>query len=125
MRVCLNSLAALALAASASSALAADLPARMPVKAPLMVPVAYNWTGFYIGGNVGYSWGRDPVDLAATSSTRNRVFRAFGLPAETLVSDITTAGAPVSASSTANLDGWLGGGQIGYNWQVSTWVVGL
>src|SRR5881227_1815032 len=122
MRACLNSLSVLALAASASSALAADLPARMPVKAPLMVPVAYNWTGFYIGGNVGYSWGRDPVDLAGGSTVRTRQFRAFGLPAETLISDVTVAGPAFAGSGTADINGAVGGGQIGYNWQSAQWV---
>ena len=41
--------------AVASPAGAADL--RMPVKAPPL-PI-YSWTGFYIGGAVGYAWGRD------------------------------------------------------------------
>ena len=35
-----------------------DLAARPYTKAPVMVEPIYNWTGFYIGGNVGYSWGR-------------------------------------------------------------------
>jgi outer membrane immunogenic protein len=38
------------------SALAADLPARMPVKAAL-VNVPYNWTGTYIGLNLGGAFG--------------------------------------------------------------------
>ena len=40
-----------------TGALAADLPLKAPpvyTKAPV-VPV-YDWTGFYVGGNVGYSW---------------------------------------------------------------------
>ncbi len=39
-------------------ALAADIAPRMPVKAPVIAP-AYNWSGFYIGGHVGYGW--DPA----------------------------------------------------------------
>lgn len=35
---------------------AADL--RLPVKAPPMLPI-YSWTGFYVGADVGYAWGRD------------------------------------------------------------------
>ena len=38
---------------AALPALAADLPPRMVTKAPVMVPVAYNWSGCYIGGFVG------------------------------------------------------------------------
>lgn len=47
-------IASILLALGASSAMAADLPVKAPVAAP--VPV-YNWTGFYAGLNVGYAWG--------------------------------------------------------------------
>lgn len=121
MRLALGTLAALALSAPAS-AIAADLP----VKArPMPVAVVYNWTGFYVGGNVGYSWGRDPYEVAGTSSVRTRQFRAFGLPAETLISDVTVAGPAFASSGTANIDGAVAGGQAGYNWQSNMWVFGL
>jgi outer membrane immunogenic protein len=44
-----------ALMAFAAPALAADLPARTYSKAPAYTApeVVYNWTGFYIGGNIG------------------------------------------------------------------------
>jgi outer membrane immunogenic protein len=48
--------AGLSLAAS-GLALAAD----MVVKAPPPAPV-FSWTGFYVGGNIGYSWGKASVD---------------------------------------------------------------
>ena len=88
----------------ASGALAADLPARTYTKAPVYVDPVYNWTGFYIGGNVGYSWGRS----SDTSSLTN------------------TAGTVLFASTDkSNLDGIVGGGQIGYNWQMQSWLFGL
>jgi outer membrane immunogenic protein len=48
-------LATAAMIAFAAPALAADLPARPYTKAPAYTPpeAVYNWTGFYIGGNVG------------------------------------------------------------------------
>src|SRR5947199_3542853 len=55
-RVLLTTVALLAVAATA--AMAADLPRAMPAKAPAYVPVGYNWTGFYLGINGGYAWGR-------------------------------------------------------------------
>ena len=121
MRKIVGAIAALVLGAPITSALAADL--RMPVKAPPPMPVAvYNWTGFYIGANGGYSWGRDPIDANATA--RSRVFRAFGLPAETLTSD--TGVVPfVLGTGTANVQGPVLGGQIGYNWQTGAFVFGL
>src|SRR5262245_41207680 len=67
----------------------------------------FAWTGLYIGLNAGYSWGKASADVDVTSSERTRVFRAFGLPAQTLVSDVTVAGrAEVAAAqemSTAGL----------------------
>src|ERR1700754_4405067 len=54
---------ACALSLGAGSALAADLPQRMVTKAPPLVQ-SYNWTGFYIGANVGYAWGRTTGSLA-------------------------------------------------------------
>ncbi len=44
-------------AASSSPVLAADMALKAP-QAP--VPIAYTWTGCYIGGNVGGIWARDP-----------------------------------------------------------------
>jgi len=47
------------LAMGVFSASAADLPAQMPTKAPAYVaPMAYNWTGFYLGLNGGGGFGR-------------------------------------------------------------------
>src|SRR6266566_2024214 len=84
---------------SATSAFAADLAARPYTKAPV-----YIGTGFYIGGNVGYSWGRsrDTATLANGAGT-------------ILFTD----------TASRNMDGIVGGGQIGYNWQVQNWLWGL
>lgn len=41
-----------------SAALAADLPARVPAIAPAPVFTAVNWSGLYVGAQVGYGWGR-------------------------------------------------------------------
>ncbi|HVT55890.1 MAG TPA: outer membrane protein [Xanthobacteraceae bacterium] len=55
--------AALAVLAVTTPALAADMAVRGPVyKAPPAAPL-FNWTGFYLGGHVGYGWGdADGVD---------------------------------------------------------------
>jgi outer membrane immunogenic protein len=87
-----------------TSALAADLAPRMYTKAPAPVAVVYDWTGFYIGGNVGYSWGRSSDTSTLTNGVGTVLF--------------------TSADKT-NLDGVVGGGQIGYNWQMQNWVWGL
>jgi outer membrane immunogenic protein len=98
-------LAIAAIASSlATSAFAADLAPKMYTKAPAPVVAVYDWTGFYIGGNIGYSWGRSSDTSTLTNSAGTVLF--------------------ASADKT-NLDGVVGGGQIGYNWQVQNWVWGL
>src|SRR5438105_14339549 len=88
----------------ATSAFAADLPAKVYTKAPPPPVVVYNWTGFYIGGNVGYSWGRSSDTSTLTNGAGAVLF---------------------TSADRANMDGVIGGGQIGYNWQVQNWVWGL
>ncbi len=89
----------------AGPAIAADLP----VKAPPIAHVAPSWTGFYIGLNAGGSFGSD-------TATQNATFTSTALGANELLSN-TTQHAP---------KGWLAGGQLGYNWQVSSsYVLGL
>ena len=88
-----------ALMAFAAPALGADLPARPYAKAPVYTApqVVYNWTGFYIGGNVGYSWGRSSDTATLTNGVGTLLF-----------TDI----------AAHNMDGIVGGGQAGYNWQI-------
>ena len=45
-----------ALCFGATFAFAADLPAAAPIPSPAYLPPVYNWTGFYIGGNMGAGW---------------------------------------------------------------------
>ena len=59
-------LAASVLALCSVSALAADLSPRMYAKAPVAIDPGYDWSGFYIGGNVGYSWGRATTDATGS-----------------------------------------------------------
>jgi outer membrane immunogenic protein len=92
-------------AISAAPALAADLPVKSPPPAPVMAPV-WNWTGFYIGVNGGYSWGRSSRDLNFFNPL-NGVLIASG-----------TGGG-------RDLNGGLFGGQLGYNWQTANWVFGI
>jgi outer membrane immunogenic protein len=90
---------AAAAALMATPVLAAELP--MPVKAPpAPPPEVCTWCGFYIGANVGGSWGD------ARSS-----FDAPGFPA--------------FFSNTTHPDGVIGGGQLGYNWQTGNVVFGI
>jgi outer membrane immunogenic protein len=102
-------IAAFATLVAIPSASAADLAARPYTKAPVMVEV-YNWTGFYIGGNAGYSWGRSSTDVSYFNT-------ATGAPI------VPPAGSILGSSFDMN--GGIAGGQLGYNWQTSNWVWGL
>jgi outer membrane immunogenic protein len=44
---------------------AADLPSQPEYKATVMVAPVPSWTGCYIGGNVGYGWGRAEAETAS------------------------------------------------------------
>jgi outer membrane immunogenic protein len=92
------SIAAVSTIAFAQIAIAADLPVKAP--AAVVAPSAYSWTGFYVGLNLGGSWGHQSGSI------------------------VDSTGATL-ANAGKNLDGVIGGGQIGYNWQVNQWVFGL
>jgi len=80
--------------------------------APAPAPV-YNWTGWYVGVNAGASMGKVKTD-----------FNVAPVHVETTGPDFDVFG--FSQSRTLSPDGFIGGGQIGYNWQVSPlWVGGL
>jgi hypothetical protein len=83
----------------------ADLPRKAPSIAPAP-PVALSWTGFYVGAHAGYSWGRWDGDLTFDPGTGPIV-----------VFD------PSNRKIDAN--GWLAGGQIGFNYQINSFVFGL
>jgi outer membrane immunogenic protein len=92
------------------SGLGAASAADMAVKArPVPVVLPYNWTGCYIGLSGG----------AKGIGTRDDVF----IPA-------ATGPAGATAASSLNLgrgetETWLGGGQIGCNYQSGNWVFGV
>ena len=100
--------AAFASLLAATNAFAADLPVYS--KAPAVAAV-YDWTGFYIGTNLGYSWGRGSTDGSVT--TRSLA----------VVAVFPTTVVPLYGRSDVN--GFIGGGQLGYNWQFGTWLAGL
>jgi outer membrane immunogenic protein len=86
-----------AVAIAALSAAGAAQSADLPVKAPPPVVVPFTWTGFYVGGNIGAAWGRrDWTDV--------------------------TRGLAFSQTSDAR---FIGGGQAGFNYQFSNFVIGV
>lgn len=79
------------------AASAADLN-RPIYKAPPPPPPAFSWTGLYVGVQGGAGWA-------------------------TIESSISIPGLGEFPWSSHTLNGWLFGGQIGYNWQVYPWLV--
>jgi hypothetical protein len=56
-------IAGLVLVASASGAIAADMPSRAPYQKAAYATPAYNWTGFHVGAMGGDGWS-DRVTVA-------------------------------------------------------------
>ena len=108
--------------AIASTFVTAAVAADLPVKAPPVPVVIYNWTGFYVGGNVGYSWGRERDDGTLAGTQTVQVFRTAG---PSLVSTTVTPIGPVALVGRSDVNGVIGGGQAGYNWQRQNWLVGI
>lgn len=80
---------------AAAPALAADLSRPVYTKAPPPPVPVFSWTGIYIGANIGGAWTRDSVTDTLTGAT----------------------------FSTDN-SGFIGGGQVGVNYQFSNFVIG-
>jgi outer membrane immunogenic protein len=106
------SAAASILLAGSLGAFAADMPVRY-TKAPAAAAV-YDWTGFYVGGNVGYGWGRS--DLGTTLDQTS-----------SWVGETAAFQNQFIAISNNRLDpaGVVGGLQAGYNWQNGAGVFGI
>ena len=95
--------------AFAGSALAADLP-RRAAPPPVFQPVpVFTWTGFYAGFNAGYGFGTGDNN---NNPTVIGVNGASGLVAPGGV-------AAVAFNNRRNDEGFVGGGQIGYNYQLT------
>ena len=92
-RLTLAASASLLALTMAAPSLAADLP-RPAYKAPVYV-APFSWTGFYIGANLGYGWGK--------SNWTN----------------------PLATTGDFDTKGWYGGATLGYNMQTGAFVWGI
>ncbi len=89
---------------AAAAAMICSVSSTMPVLAADLAPerriyppvALLTWTGFYAGLNAGYAFGNADTTLP------------LGLP-----------------SLSSSYDGFIGGGQIGYNWQIGAAVLGF
>lgn len=94
-------LGASALVLLAGTASAADLATRYPVKAAPVPVQVFSWTGFYIGGNVGWGWADNTYDYTPFAS-------------------------PTYSYNPGTSNGFTGGLQLGYNYQfVNNVVLGV
>ena len=100
-RLGLGLLATSALATYGAPALAGNPAMNPSTQAP--APVFDPWMGWYAGGNVGGSWGRARSDF--------------------VISGFATS---ITPSDSLSPDGVIGGGQLGYNWQLDpNWLIGV
>jgi outer membrane immunogenic protein len=83
-------------AAVAPGAMAADLPTKAP--APMVIPTAASWAGWYIGAHAGAAWHQ--------AQSNNAYLLGSGI-------------------TGADATGFIGGGQIGFNWQSGNFVFGI
>jgi outer membrane immunogenic protein len=90
------------------AAQAADMPVKAP---PPVAPVMYNWTGFYIGGHIGGAWA-DRNGNHRFDPDHNCIWGPSGVCFE-------------DRGHGRNDGNFIGGGQIGFNYQVGQWVWGV
>ncbi len=108
--------AASAVALTVTSALAADLPSRKaPPVLPPPPPPPPMWTGFYVGLNAGGTFANSNQQTIGVGPVA--LGNAFGGPLFT--NDVAAFATVASASgfNSGNNAGFIGGGQVGYNWQ--------
>ncbi len=114
-RLSLALISAVSALAFTQIASAADLPVKAPAFMPPPPPVL-SWSGWYVGVNAGYNWSTGSVDTTTT-------------PVSTIGGLNGNIGAAVAAQGTGSVspkdDGFIGGGQIGYNWNLGGFVAGI
>jgi outer membrane immunogenic protein len=89
-----------------ASAFGADLPTHKTPPAPIPVALPYNWTGCYIGGNVGGLWA--DKNFGSIQNYANN----------------SENGPSLGDGQNVQGTGVLIGGQVGCNCQVGQWVFG-
>jgi outer membrane immunogenic protein len=114
-RILLASASALALA---GTAFAADMPMHAPP--PVYMAPPPMWTGFYIGVNAGGTWSNsNSVDVVTPTGI-------IGAASALGVAHALASFAGMNGVLGTNNSGFIGGGQIGYNYQfANSWVAGI
>lgn len=109
-------LIAMLVVASSGSSFAADLPVSAR-SAPVPAAVAFNWSGFYVGGNIGWAGaaGGGPRDLSYT--LRNLDDSYFNR-------DESVGNGWFNPQGSKSNNSVIGGVQFGYNYQFGKMVIG-
>src|SRR3954452_17228651 len=128
-------LSSVALFGLSAATMAADLPRRQYV-APASVPVVavpvFTWTGFYVGVNAGYGFSDRNND---DNFSNGFAFGGSGLSVPSGLGGLAPV-VPLTGfnnnfsffDNNRNRDGFVGGGQIGYNYQFTPgfgFVIGI
>jgi len=94
---------AIALLGSVSAtAFAADLPSRKEAPVYIAPAPVFSWTGFYVGAEFGGQWGQNSASIVDNTTART-----------------------LFATDNYNTSGVIGGGLIGYNYQINQFVLGV
>jgi outer membrane immunogenic protein len=112
-------LASAGVAALTGAAAAADLGVRPPPPPYVPPPPPPMWTGFYAGLNAGYGW---------SSDNSVRTVSALLSPAVPDPATVPFIAATGFGVASVPMSGFIGGGQVGYNYQFVSWpsiVVGI
>ena len=107
-KLILGSVALVALGLVAPAAFAAERP--VPYTPPPPPAPVYTWSGCYVGASAG------------SSSGKSQHFTTAG---STLFGTTTVVPAGANITDSFDLSGFIGGGQIGCNWQWGVWVIGV
>jgi outer membrane immunogenic protein len=99
--------------AASGAAFAADVALKAPPSAPAPV---YNWTGWYAGVNLGASFGNVKTDFNDPVTVTTSVVQGVNTGSGSFTF-------PFSGSNRLYPSGFMGGGQVGYNWQYSPLIV--
>jgi len=109
-------LSSVALLGLTAGAMAADLPSRRVAPAPFVAVPVFTWTGFYLGVNAGYGF---------SDNGRGGLGTFIATPGSLSAPLGGYTGVVTNGFTRGSNDGFVGGGQIGYNYQIGNVVIGV
>lgn len=112
---------AVSFAALAGAAMAADLPSR---KAPVVTAPPPMWTGFYAGLNAGGTWANSNAQTLGVGLVATNDAQFWTAPIFNNADAYSRAASASNGLNSGSNGGFIGGGQIGYNWQFTGSFVG-